>query len=381
MSSARLAQVDRVLAAGIDAGAFPGAAVVIVRRGTVVWERGVGRLGWSRDEPPVSPTSTLYDLASITKVMATAMAVLLLHEDGALSLDDPVGRHLPEFSGSGRATITIRQLLTHQAGLPSGIRLRQDESLRARHRHLLTAPLVAPPGGRPLYSDVGPMVLAFLVERVSGKPLDEFLRRRVYAPAGMRRTLFRPPTALHRAVAPTGSGAARGVARRAVVHDRNAQLLGGVAGHAGLFATARDVATFAQLILNGGTYGGARILSETTAAAFVSRAAGWRALGWSTCHGGGSCGHRLGTSAFGHTGFTGTSVWVDPERELIVVLLTNWVHRPPFSEADPVAVLADVRADIADLAALAIVDGPEMIPMPDQLRVDRAAGWYTPIGP
>lgn len=381
MSSARLAQVDRVLAAGIDAGAFPGAAVVIVRRGAVVWESGVGRLGWSRDEPSVSPTSSLYDLASITKVMATAMAVLLLHEDGALSLDDPVGRHLPEFARGARATITIRQLLTHQAGLPAGIRLRQDESLQARQRQLLSTPLVASPGGRPVYSDVGPMVLAILVERVSGRTLDEFLRRRVYAPAGMHRTFFRPPTPLYRTVAPTGSAPARGLAARALVHDRNAHLLGGVAGHAGLFASARDVATFAQLILNGGTYGGARILSETTAAAFVSRAAGWRALGWSTCHGGGSCGHRLGTSAFGHTGFTGTSVWVDPERELIVVLLTNWVHRPPFARADPVAVLADVRADIADLAALAIVDGPELIPMPEQLRVDRAAGWYTPIGP
>lgn len=381
MSSVRLAQVDRVLAAGIDAGAFPGAAVVIVRRGAVVWERGVGRLGWSRDEPLVSPTRSLYDLASITKVMATAMAVLLLHEDGALSLDDPVGRHLPEFAEAARSRITIRQLLTHQAGLPSGIRLRPDESLQERHRRLLTTPLVAPPGGRPVYSDVGPMVLAILVQRVSGQSLEEFLGRRVYSPTGMRRTFFRPPPSLHSAVAPTGSAPMRGLAPRAVVHDRNAHLLGGVAGHAGLFASARDVATFAQLILNGGTYGGARILSQTTTAAFVARAAGWRALGWSTCHGGGSCGHRLGSSAFGHTGFTGTSVWVDPERELIVVLLTNWVHRPALAQADPVAVLADVRADIADLAALAIVDGPEMIPMPDQLRVDRAAGWYTPIGP
>lgn len=377
MSSSRLAEIERVLKIGVDAGAFPGAAVVVVRRGVVVWERGVGRLGWTAADPTVDPARSLYDLASVTKVMATALGVLVLHDAGELSIDDPISRHLPEFTGGSRDQVTIRQLLMHQGGLASGIALRAGEPVAANRQRVLASPVLTAPGGRAIYSDVGPMLLGLLIERVTNSPLQEFLEQRVYRPLHLRRTRFRPSGATLAQVAPSGSAIPRGA-----VHDGNARALGGVAGHAGLFSTARDVAVFAQMVLNGGSYGGVRILREATAREFVTRGSEARALGWSICHGGGSCGQRLGSSAFGHTGYSGASVWVDPERELIVVLLTNWVHRPPSATADPIAVLADVRADVADIAALAITDGPlPTIPLPAQLRADRAAGWYTPVGP
>lgn len=379
MSSARLAEIDRALQAGVDAGAFPGAAVVVVRSGAIVWERGIGRLGWEERgvAAAVDPLRSRYDLASVTKVMATALGVLILHDDGALTLDDPVSLHLPEFSGGGRGDVTIRQLLTHQGGLPSGIALRSGEPVAANRNRVLAAPLVSPPGARPVYSDIGPMILGLLIERVSGMPLDRFLERRAYRPLGLRHTGFRPGGAQLSRVAFTANGVPRGV-----VHDGNARHLGGVAGHAGLFSSAADVAVFAQMVLNGGSYGGTRVLEEATTRAFIEPGAGWRALGWSICHGGGSCGHRLSTSSFGHTGYSGASVWVDPERELIVVLLTNWVHRPAAPGADPIAVLADVRADVADLAVMAIADRSDVALSPaPRLRVDRAAGWYTPVGP
>jgi serine-type D-Ala-D-Ala carboxypeptidase len=149
-----------------------------------------------------------------------------------------------------------------------------------------------------------------------------------------------------------------------------------VAGHAGLFATASDLAVFAQMMLNGGTYNGVRIVSDTTVARFTERSAGSRALGWDTCIGGGSCGFYLGPRTFGHTGYTGTSLWIDPDRQVFVIVLTNWVHAAPSARVAPIAVLADVRSDIADIAALSIVDGAGgALPMPDRLRADRRIGW------
>jgi CubicO group peptidase (beta-lactamase class C family) len=160
------------------------------------------------------------------------------------------------------------------------------------------------------------------------------------------------------------------------VHDENAYALGGVAGHAGLFSTASDLAVFAQTLLNGGEYEGVRVFSDTAVALFTTRASGWRALGWNTCAGGGSCGSYLGKRSFGHTGFTGTSLWIDPDRELFVIVLTNWVHNASGRPARPVAVLADVRADVADIAALSITDGPPIHePVGAELRADAAIGW------
>ncbi len=367
MSGERLAVIDRVVGNAIAAGGFPGAAVIVGRHGAVVWERGYGTLG-VHSHAPVDPERTLYDLASLTKVVATSAAAMVLVDQGRLRLDDRVGRYLPEFRGGLKSQVTIRQLLTHTSGLPVGRRL-SSRSPSASRRLVLQAPLVAAPDERSAYSDVGPDVLGFVIERVTGMSLERFVRRAIYAPLGMRNTTFRPSPAMLPRIARTGSGIPGGE-----VHDRNAHALGGVAGHAGLFATAADLAIFAQFMLERGRYQGTRLVHDSTVALFTRRAVGRQALGWETCAGGGSCGRLLGPTAFGHVGFTGTSMWVDPERNLFVIVLTNWVAGSAGGGVAPVAVLHDVRSDIADLAALAVMDG-EAREMPGHLRSDARIGW------
>ena len=372
MSSERLAAIDRVVRRGVSAGGFPGAAVVVGRRGYAVWQRGYGWQDWGASSRAVDPASTMYDLASITKVVATTTAIMLLYDQKKIHLDDPVSKYLPGFRGGGRDRVTIRHLLTHRSGLPAGRDLWDlaDSPSEAR-RVVIATRLEYEPGDYTVYSDLGPDLLGFIVEKVTHERLDRFLARRVFGPLGMSHTAFRPSLAVRSRVAPTGPNIPRGT-----VHDRNARALGGIAGHAGLFSTAADLAVFAQMMLNGGTYNGVRLIRDSTVALFTRRSGGGRrALGWDTCGGGGSCGHYLSERAYGHTGFTGTSLWIDPERGTFVILLTNEVNAP--HAYDPIAVLSDVRADLADIAALAVTDGAVEVPsMPDRLRADRAIGWY-----
>lgn len=372
MSAERLVKIDDVMRRAIEAGGFPGAAVVVGRHGRIVWQRGYGRLDWQH-YTPVEPDRSLYDLASITKVVATSAAAMILVDRGLLRLDDPVVKYLPEFSGAGKERVTIRDLLTHHSGLPAGRNLlAAGPSPRDARRAVLGAALELEPGTQSLYSDLGPDILGFVIERVSGESLDRFVKRNVYLPLGMQATTFRPSSALRQRTAPTFDLASRGT-----VHDGNARALGGVAGHAGLFATATDLAIFAQTMLGGGrSPGGVRIVSDSTVALFSRRTAGWRALGWDTCAGGASCGRYLDSTAFGHTGFTGTSIWIDPKREMFVIVLTNWVHGRPWGGVAPVAVLHDARSDVVDLAVLAIADGMEPPPMPRRLRSDMQLGWW-----
>ena len=367
MSAERLSVIDRVVANAIDAGGFPGAAVIIGRHGAIVWERGYGTLG-GRSRASVDPERTIYDVASLTKVVATSAATMLLVDQGRLRLDDPVERYLPEFRGTWKSHVTIRQLLTHTSGLPVGRELARHSRVGSR-RLVLRTPLETPPGERSVYSDLGPDVLGFVIERVTGKPLDRFVQRAIYAPLGMRSTMFRPSATMWSRIAPTERGIPLGE-----VHDRNAHALGGVAGHAGLFASAADLAIFSQFMLQRGAFHGTRLVHDTTVDEFTRRSVGRQALGWETCAGGGSCGQFLGPTAFGHTGFTGTSIWIDPERDLFVIVLTNWLAGRPSGGIAPVAVLHDVRSDIADLAALAIVDG-EPTEMPVRMRSDTRIGW------
>jgi CubicO group peptidase (beta-lactamase class C family) len=220
-------------------------------------------------------------------------------------------------------------------------------------------------------------MLGFIVEAVSGQRLDQFLSERVFTPLGMHDTGFRPADSLKARIAPTESNSARGYGLQGEVHDENAFALGGIAGHAGLFSTAADLAVFAQMMLNGGEFNGTRIVADSTVALFTTRAAGTRALGWDTCGGSGSCGKYLGADAFGHTGFTGTSLWLDPDRDMFVILLTNRVHDARAKR--PAKVIADVRADLADAAALAVTDyGDGMLEMPVAFRADRAVDWNRP---
>jgi CubicO group peptidase (beta-lactamase class C family) len=376
MDADRLVLIDRAVKQAVNAGGFPGAAVVVGRRGAIVWEKGYGSADWGFGLPPVDATSTIYDLASLTKVVATSAAAMVLYDRGRLRLDAPVSRYLPEFRGGDKDRVTVRDLLTHRSGLPAGRDLRGVHNARDARRAVLSTALEAPPGTREEYSDVGADVLGFVVEAVAGERLDRFVSRTIYQPLGLRNTLFLPGRDRRSRVAPTENVPPRGYPLRGEVHDEAAYALGGVAGHAGLFSTASDLAVFAQMLLNGGTYHGVRIVSDSTVARFTQRTAGSRALGWEMCLGGGSCGFHLGPRAYGHTGYTGTSLWIDPDQQVFVIVLTNWVHAAPSARVAPIAVLADVRSDVADIAALSIVDGRDgVLPMPDRLRADRQIGW------
>ena len=378
MSSERLAKIDHVVQRGIAAGGYPGAAVVVGRRGAAVWEKGFGRLGWEKTSPWVSADRTIYDLASLTKVVGTTTAIMVLYDEGKVRLDEPVKTYIPEFSGGDKDRVTVRMLLEHRSGLPAGrdlwrIARTPDEARQA----VISTPLGCEPGRCYEYSDLGADMLGFIVEAASGEPLDRFLQERVFGPLGMSDTFFRPADSLRTRVAPTEVAPPRGYPLQGEVHDENAYALGGVAGHAGLFSTAADLSVFAQMMLNGGEYDGTRIVADSTVALFTKRAAGTRALGWDTCGGSGSCGKYLGEDAYGHTGFTGTSLWIDTDRDMFVVLLTNRVHEARAKR--PAKVIADVRADLADAAALSVTDyadGP--MAMPASFRADKAVGWNPP---
>ena len=382
MSAERLAAIDRVVARGVKAGGYPGAAVVVGRKGASVWEKGFGYLDWDKKSEPVIPESSIYDLASLTKVIGTTTALMVLYDEGKIDLDAPVNRYIPGFAGGWKDSVTLRHLLTHRSGLPAGRDLwRVAKSPEEARQMVIETPLEARPGARFEYSDLGADMLGFVVEAVSGKSLDAFLAERVYAPLGMTDTFFRPADSLRARIAPTEVTPPRGYPLRGEVHDENAYALGGVAGHAGLFSTAADLSIFAQMMLNGGVYNGVRVIADSTVRIFTTRAAvGTRALGWDTCDNNGGCGSYLSDRAYGHTGFTGTSIWIDPDREMFVILLTNRVHAARARQ--PAKVISDVRSDLADAAALAVIDGPDgVLAWPASFRADRAVGWNRPERP
>jgi len=380
MSASRLATINRVVERGIKAGGYPGASVVVGRKGAVVWQKGFGHLGWTSDAASVTADSSIYDLASLTKVVGTTTALMILFDEGKVHLDDQVVKFIPEFTGDGKETVTIRQLLEHRSGLPAGRDLwRIAHSPEEARAAVIATPLIAKPGAQYEYSDLGADMLGFVVEKVSGQPLDQFLAARVFTPLGMRDTRFRPDASLRGRIAPTEINPPRGYPLRGEVHDENAYALGGVAGHAGLFSTASDLAIFAQMMLNGGEFNGTRIVADSTVKLFTTRVrgAGTRALGWDTCDGEYGCGKYMGAESYGHTGYTGTSLWIDPEHEMFVILLTNRVHAA--TARRPAKVISDVRADLADAAELAVTDlEGGMLDMPKSFRADRAVGWNKP---
>jgi CubicO group peptidase (beta-lactamase class C family) len=382
MDADRLAVVDQLVQRGIRAGAFPGASVVIGRRGAAVWQKGYGTLSWSRSSAAVDPAQSIYDLASLTKVIATTTATMILYDEGKLTLDSKVQQFLPEFAGPMKDKVTIRHLLSHRSGLPPGRQLwRTAKSPDEAWAQVMAVPLGSRPNTYFDYSDLGPMILGKVVERITGKPLDEFVAERVFRPLGMGDTGFLPPRELVPRIAPTETHPPRGYALRGEVHDESAFTLGKVSGHAGLFGTATDLSVFAQMLLNGGTYNGVRIVADTTVARFITPVADFRALGWEVANGERGAGEYLSPRSFGHTGYTGTSVWIDPERQLFVIILTNRVHAARARR--PGTVIADVRADIADAAALAINDEPTLreVAWPRIFRVEQAVDWNPPARP
>jgi CubicO group peptidase (beta-lactamase class C family) len=325
----------------------PGAiAVVGSRAGVRAWATA-GTLDW--DASPAVDARTLWDLASLTKLVALTTTVATLVDDGTLVLDVPVQRWVPEWTGPMKDQVTLRDLLLHRSGLPAHrnfyLEARGLEAVRAR---VLATPLEVPPRTRMVYSDLGAILLGLVVERATGLAFGEAVRRRVLGPAGMSETLFNPPPALWRRTAPTERDPWRGRLVLGEVHDENAFAMGGVSSHAGLFATARDMVRFGRLWLGEGTLDGVRLFSPETARAFAAVADSTfssRAIGWDTPTGTNSAGTLVRRPAYGHTGFTGTSLWIAPQQDRFVLLLTNRVN--PRRERSGIG---PVRIRVADAA-------------------------------
>jgi CubicO group peptidase (beta-lactamase class C family) len=329
---ARLVAADKEVREQLDRGAFPGAALVVGVGRQQVYSSGVGRVGWTDGAEPVDAARTMYDLASLTKAVATTTAVMLLVEDGRMRLDDPVSRYVPEFAGGKGRGATIRQLLSHTAGTRAGaVDMNQDAAPSAARRYLVTRPLALEPGKDVLYSDIGFVVLWTAAERAAREPLPRLLERRVWAPLGMRSTRFWP-AAECAACAPT-LRLSTGEPYRGGSYDEVGRALHGVGGNAGLFTTGADLGRFAAMIANGGELDGVRILRRETIDAFLrpEPGAGSFALGWVTyCREGKVPDHVAckDVYAIGHTGSTGTALWIDPATRTWMVLLTNRVYEP-----------------------------------------------------
>jgi len=317
-----------VLDRAVADGAFPGAFAVVGRHDAVLAGYGAGHLDW---EPSPRPDErTLWDLASLTKVVATTSALMQLVEQGRVDLDAPVQRYLPQWTGANKELVTVRRLLTHSSGLPAWRPIYKEvDSPDSAMALVFSTPLDTLPGVRMVYSDLGAILLGEIVRTVSGERIDAFFAKHVAGPLEMTETVWLPSSALLPRIAPTEIDPWRQRHLRGEVHDENASALGGVSAHAGLFSTGRDLARFARMYLNRGTLDGARIFTPETIDLFTAvqdSTFSNRALGWETPTGQNSAGHLMKRPAFGHTGFTGTSIWIDPAHDLFIVLLTNRVN-------------------------------------------------------
>lgn len=328
----RLAAAEQAVRDEVGRGGMPGAALAVGVRGTTLLEVGVGRTRWGRLAPPVDADETLYDLASLTKAVATTTAVMVLVDDGKMRLDDPISRWLPSFTGRGREKVTVRQLLTHTSGLPAAMPIRDFGSAGDRlYRVVASVDLIDEPGASVLYSDLGFVLLGLAASNAAGRPLPAFLRDRVWKPLGMAHTRFEPGIGCS-VCAPTLT-LEDGTPFAGKTNDPFSRELGGITGNAGLFSTAHDLGRFAAMLANGGELGGVRIVKEATLRQFrqPQPGAGTRGLGFEVFCREGTVPDARGCKipyAYGHTGYTGTSMWIDPERGIWVVLLSNRTYLP-----------------------------------------------------
>lgn len=367
------ARVDSIVRAALADSAASGAAVAIGRKGRLVVLDGWGELAWGSGRPATA--TSIWDLASVSKVVGTTTMAMMLVDRGLLELDDRVVEHLPWWSrGDPRKDeVTVRQLLLHRAGLPPFRRWFFDHEGVAEYKDAVAdEPLERDPGTATVYSDMSVMTLAWIMEEVTGRSMDGWLEEEVFGPLGMRETLYVPPDSLLPRIAATEMDTLwRHEMVWGRVHDENADAMGGVAGHAGLFSTAVDLSVFAAAMLDGGTAPACvpgrvpgvpcpvarreavRLAGPGTVARFTARwdSTSSRALGWDTPSGRSSAGDYLSARSFGHTGYTGTSLWMDPELDLWVILLTNRVH-PTRANTRHVPL----RRAVADAAARAVTD-------------------------
>jgi beta-glucosidase-like glycosyl hydrolase/CubicO group peptidase (beta-lactamase class C family) len=351
----RLSELDRIITTAIRDSAFPAAQLLVLRDGKIAYNQPFGTYTYDPASGPIDNAS-LFDLASVSKVIGTTTAVMKLIDARKLLLDDYASKYLPHLAAGSKAKITIRHLLTHRAGFPPFKRffLMCDSAAEALDSVYATE-LVAEPGDTTIYSDIGMITMGKILERVSGMSQAVLLENEFFGPLGMKNTMYNPPRVLWERVVPTEIDTLwRKALVRGIVHDENAALLGGVAGHAGLFSTASDLAVYVQMLLNHGTYGGVRYLAEGTVVEFTGAHVDGqdRYLGWDMkSPTGSSAGTLFSPSSFGHTGFTGTSIWVDPERKLAVILLTNRVHPTRANQK-----LSHVRPAVHDAVVRALAE-------------------------
>lgn len=357
------ASIDAAVRDGIQKGIYPGAVVIIGRRDSLLYARGYGHFTWSPSSPVPQPDSTLWDIASITKVVSTAATALRLVDQGKLDLEAPVRRYLPRFSGGPKNQVTVRMLLDHTSGLKSYVPFYlKARGSRARAVDLLYAqPLVRVPGDSAEYSDLNALFLGLVVEKISGLPLDQLARREVFGPLGMTQTMYRPPASLKRRIVPSGMW--RGHPVPGDVNDQNAVAMGGVAGHAGVFSTGMDLARFAAVWLRSGAGPTEQWVRPATMGRFLVKGphTGSRLLGWDTpeidptAEEPSVFGSLISDAGYGHTGFTGTELWIDPARDLFLIFLTNRAFDPRVRES--AKQLKFVRANLSDAAVRLVPHG------------------------
>ena len=377
--AARLATVDAVIEKAIADKQVPGAVLLAGRGSDILYQKAYGMRALVPQAEPMT-LDTIFDMASLTKVVATTTSVMILVEEGRIRLNDRVATFIPDFGRYGKGDITIRHLLTHVSGLRPDLDL-SDDSWRSYDEAIRRAceeVPASPPGERFVYSDINFFLLAEVVARVSGMPFDRFVQEHVARPLGMTDTMFNPPSSLWTRIAPTEMCTPYGwpcegpnqVMLRGIVHDPTARRMGGVAGHAGLFSTAADLSRFCRMVLGGGALGGVRVLSPLTVVKMSTPAtpanmASVRGLGWDldTSYSS-NRGELFPVGSFGHTGFTGTSLWLDPGTKTYVVLLSNRVHPDGKGDATP------LRARVATIVAAAL----RQLPDESVLRAGRWTG-------
>jgi uncharacterized protein YbbC (DUF1343 family)/CubicO group peptidase (beta-lactamase class C family) len=362
----RLAAIDEVVERAIAAGQLPGAVVVVGRGDTVLYEKSYGQRAVAPIAEPMS-LDTIFDLASLTKVVATTTAVMQLVEQGTVRLTDPVAAWVPGFERFGKGGITVRHLLTHVSGLRPDVDLGEPwKGYEAAVDLAVNEVPAAAPGAQFVYSDINFFLLGHIVARASTQPLEQYVARHVFAPLGMTDTGFQPPLERVGRIAPTERcrfldawpcKAPDAEPLRGVVHDPTARRMGGVAGHAGLFSTARDLTRFARMLLGGGAIGPRRVLAPLTVAKMIAPATpatmrAQRGLGWDIDTSfSANRGELLPLGSFGHTGFTGTSMWLDPRTQLFVIFLSSRLHPDGIGDVTP------LRARVATIAASALTGG------------------------